>query len=73
MDDHCLDFVASVSSECTQYSGNEDLSDGDRILLSLRSSSSHVEDLLDEILATRQRQVQDGVVAKLQQLRLCSL
>ena len=49
------------------------MTDLDRILLSLGSSSSHVEDLLDEILATRQRQVQDGVVAMLQQLRLCSL
>ena len=62
---------ASVLSECMQYSGNEDLSDLDRILLSLRSSSFHVGDLLDEILVTRQRQAHDGVVAKLQQLRLC--
>ena len=61
----------SVLSECMQYSGNEDLSDLDKILLSLRSSSFHVGDLLDEILVTRQRQAHDGVVAKLQQLRLC--
>lgn len=71
MDDYDLDSVASVLSECMQYSGNEDLSDLDRILLSLRSSSSHVGDLLDEILVTRQRQAHDGVVAKLQQLRVC--
>ena len=49
MDNYNLDSVASVLSECMQYSDNEDLSDLDSILLSLRSSSSHVGDLLDEI------------------------
>ena len=74
MDDQCLDIVdsvASVLSECMQYSGNEDLSDMDMILLSLRSSSSHVGNLLDEILVTRQRQMQDDDVANLMQLRIC--
>ena len=43
-----------------------------RILLSLRSSlQCHARDLLDEILVTQQRQLQDGVVGNLQQLHLC--
>ena len=69
MDDYDLDSVASVLSECMQYSGNEDLSDLDRILLSLKSSSSHVGDLLDEILVTRQKQAHDGL-AKLRSMTL---
>ena len=66
-----MSFVASVLSECMQYSDSEDLSVLDRILLSLRSSTSRVGDILDEILVTGQRQMQDGIVANLRQLSLC--
>ena len=74
MGDQDRDFVESVASvllECRQYSGTENVSGLDYILLSLRSSCSHVGNLLDEILVTRQRQVEDGVVAELLQLRTC--
>ena len=74
MGDQDRDFVESVASvllECRQYSGTENVSGLDYILLSLRSNCSHVGNLLDEISVTRQRQVEDGVVAELLQLRMC--
>jgi len=70
MDDYDLDSVASVLSECMQYSGNEDLSDLDRILLSLRSSSSHAGDLLDEIA---NRTAVEGYISLCGTFLLCTI
>ena len=66
-----VDTVSSVISVCTQHSGSEHLSDLDMILTSLMASSSQVGTLLDEILVTRQREVEDDALTNLRQLHRC--
>ena len=58
--------VASVLSECAQYSTNLD-----RLCFLLRGVSSEIGSLLDEILVTRQRNVESGELIKLQELNTC--
>ena len=66
-----IDTVSSVIADCRHLSGSEDLAQLDIILTSLISTSSQVGNFLDEILVTRQRQVDEEVVAELRQLHLC--
>ena len=61
--------VASVLSECTQYSN--DSTNLDRLCFLLRGVSSEIGSLLDEILVTRQRNVESGELIKLQELNTC--
>ena len=55
--------VASVLSECAQYSN--DSTNLDRLCFLLRGVSSEIGSLLDEILVTRQRNVESGELIKL--------
>ena len=66
-----IDTVSSVVSECLHHSVSEDLSNPDLILTSLLSCSSQIGSFLDEILVTRQRQVDEGVLVDLRQLHIC--
>ena len=61
---------AVVDNVCTsmEHSGSGDLSDLDMILVSIMSSSSQVGVLLDKMLVTRQRHVEEEV---LRQLHMC--
>ena len=61
--------VASVLSECAQYSN--DSTNLDRLCFLLRGVSSEIGSLLDEILVTRQRNVESGELIKLQELNTC--
>lgn len=75
--DHVMDEVvgrvASALAECTQYAneGSEDPVILDRLCFSMRSVSSDIGNLLDEILVTRQRSVESNELAKLQELNTC--
>ena len=61
--------VSSVLSECAQYSN--DSTNLDRLCFLLRGVSSEIGSLLDEILVTRQRNVESGELIKLQELNTC--
>ena len=68
-----IDFVSSTISRCIQCIGSEDLSDLDMILLSLSSSSAQIGALLDEVLVTGERHIQDDALMDLRQLATPSL
>ena len=66
-----VDSVSSVVSQCLSHSGSTDMAQLDMDLISLMSASSQVGDLLDEILVTRQIEVDGSVLADLRRLHLC--
>lgn len=66
-----IDFVSFTISRCIQCIGSEDLSDLDMILLSLSSSSAQIGGILDEVLVTRERHIEDDALTDLRQLHLC--
>ena len=66
-----VDAVLSVLSACMQHSRNDDVSYVDMTLMSLISDSSQVGILLDEILVTLTRQVDEEVLSNLRQLHVC--
>ena len=66
-----VESVYSAISLCTEHSASGDISDLDMILASYMSTSSQVGMLLDEILVTRQRRVEEEVLTVLRHLHIC--
>ena len=66
-----VDHVSSVIARCIECAGNEDIADLDFILTFLVSSSTELGELLDEVLVTRERHVDENVLTRLRDLRIC--
>ena len=66
-----IDIVSVIVSQCSSHSGSSEVPQLDMDLLSLISASTQVGSLLDEILVTRQRDVEGRVLADLRQLHMC--
>lgn len=69
--ENVVDAVLSAVSQCSSHSGSSDIQQLDMDLVSLIFASSQVGTLLDEILVTRQRDVDPRVLADLRHLHMC--